>query len=63
MPRLNTEPNVVDPDGIFATLMEAYNGLSEVETNDFNTRLILLLINHIGDDDVIHEAIQLSRQE
>lgn len=57
MTTLNTEPNLTDPDGVYAALLEAHDGLSEAESAALNARLILILANHIGDEVVIREAL------
>jgi hypothetical protein len=35
--------------------------LSEVESHALNARLILILMNHIGDEAVLAEAMRLAR--
>ncbi len=56
MGELNTEPNIVDPDGFYAELISAHEGLSDDESAALNARLILLLANHVGDRDVLRQA-------
>jgi hypothetical protein len=58
---LNTEPNLPDPDGFYEALMDAHAGLSPEESSAFNARLVLLLANHIGDPDVLTEALLAAR--
>lgn len=41
--------------------MDAHQGLSESQSHLLNARLILVLANHIGDLDVLKDAIQLAR--
>ena len=57
MAALNTKPNIADPDGFYAELIGAQEGLSDAESQALNARLILLLANHIGDRRVLAEAI------
>lgn len=57
MTRLNTAPNIASPDDFYAELLAAHEGLSKAESDSFNARLILLLANHIGDRDVLSEAL------
>ncbi|NNF89790.1 MAG: DUF2783 domain-containing protein [Boseongicola sp.] len=57
MASLITTPNLGNPDDSYAALLRAHEGLSEAETHALNARLILILANHIGDLDVIEEAI------
>ena len=62
MSALVTTPNVRKPDDVYARLIDAQAGLSDAESLRFNARLILLLINHIGDEAVIAEAINAARK-
>ena len=41
--------------------MQAHEGLDESHSQLLNARLILLLANHIGDLDVLKQAIELAR--
>jgi hypothetical protein len=59
---LKREPNVDDVDGLYAAIIEAHSDLSESESRALNARLVLLLANHIGDEAVVREAIELARQ-
>jgi hypothetical protein len=49
--------NIGDADGIYERLIELHQGRSETESMRLNARLILLLINHIGDSEAVLEAI------
>ena len=59
---LNTGPNIPDPDGFYAELIAAHEGLSDDESVALNARLILLLANHIGDRAVLGEALAEARR-
>jgi hypothetical protein len=59
---LITKPNFAKPDEIYARLIATHEGLSEQESHALNARLILLLMNHIGDDAVISEALRIARE-
>jgi hypothetical protein len=59
---LQHEPNSADPDGLYASLIEAHAGLTEAESGALNARLVLVLANHIGDADVLAEAIAVARR-
>ena len=54
---LNTEPNIPDPDGFYAELIDAHEGLSDDESTAFNAHLVLLLANHIGERAVLRDAL------
>ena len=58
---LNTNPKFAKPDEIYARLIAAHEGLTEQESHAMNARLVLLLINHIGDDTVIEQALLAAR--
>ena len=61
MTTLNTAPNIDDPDGFYAELVAAHDGLTPDESAALNARLILLLANHIGDRAVLSAAMQTAR--
>lgn len=58
---LITTPNMTDPDGSYARLIATHDGLEAAESHALNARLILILMNHIGDDAVLAEAMRLAR--
>ncbi|MBB5539169.1 DUF2783 domain-containing protein (plasmid) [Rhizobium sp. WSM1274] len=58
---LETRPNFDRPDESYALLIKAHEGLSEAESHAMNARLILILMNQIGDHAVIAEALALAR--
>lgn len=59
---LVTTSQFKDPDSAFVTLIEARRGLSEQAAAALDARLVLILANHIGDMDVLSEAIALAKQ-
>ena len=58
---LITTPNLPDPDTTYALLLTAHKGLSEPQTTALNARLILILMNHIGDAGVLKQALELAK--
>jgi len=50
--------NLAKPDDVYNALVDAHKGLSDDECRAFDARLILLLVNHIGDEAVIQEALK-----
>jgi hypothetical protein len=54
---LKRDSNVPDPDGMYAAIIEAHSGLSHEDSVALDARLVLLLANHIGDAEVLREAI------
>ncbi len=57
MSMLNTKANIIEPDEFYAELIGAHEGLSKAESDALNARLVLLLANHIGDRQVLREAL------
>jgi len=53
---LNTSPNIPDPDGFYDELLNVHADLTKKQSDALNTRLVLLLANHIGDRDILREA-------
>lgn len=58
---LVTKRNLPDQDAAYAALIAAHKGLSAEESIAFNARLILILMNHVGDPGVIGEALALAK--
>ena len=62
MTALNTQPNLDQPDEMYARLLGALLVLDDAESAKVNAKLVLLLANHIGDAHVIDEAIAAARE-
>ena len=62
MGQLNLNPNFANADDFYEILITAHEGLSKIESDALNARLIILLSNHIGDLAVLERAITLARQ-
>ena len=60
---LKLSKNIYDQDAAYAALIGAHQGLSEAQSIALNARLVLILCNHIGDLDIIKQAIQLATKE
>ncbi len=63
MSKLVTDPNLRAPDDFYEALLEMHRGLTEAQSALANAKLILLLANHIGDDDVLRTAMAAAREE
>ena len=63
MSSLILTPNIDDPDGFYAELIDLHEGLSDADSQALNARLILLLANHIGDRDVLRAAFTAAKGE
>ena len=59
---LSTRSNFAKPDDAFRMIVEAHRGLNDAQSADLDAALMLILANHIGDLDVLREAIDLARQ-
>ncbi len=49
-------------DNFYEALIAAHQGLSDEQSSALNARLVLLLSNHIGDLEVLREALQVARK-
>jgi hypothetical protein len=62
MSTLNTRRNLAAPDDFYENLIDAHRDLSDTQSQALNAALVLLLSNHIGDTDVLHEALAAARK-
>jgi hypothetical protein len=58
---MNTRPNIPDPDGFYASLVAAHEGLSPEESAGLNARLVFLLANQVGDQATLLACIEAAR--
>ena len=59
---LSTSSNFEKPDDAFRAILEAHRGLSDEASADLDAALVLVLANHIGDLEVLREAIELAKR-
>ncbi|MGA8899714.1 DUF2783 domain-containing protein [Bradyrhizobium sp.] len=59
---LSTRSNFERPDDAFRAVVEAHRGLSDEESADLDAALVLILANHIGDLEILSEAIALAKR-
>jgi hypothetical protein len=62
MATLNTEPNLASPDDFYEQLIGTHRDLTDAQSAQVNARLILLLANHIGDREVLVQALAAARE-
>jgi hypothetical protein len=62
MATLNTDPNIAAPDDFYERLIATHRGLTDDQSALVNAKLILLLANHIGDPDVLAQAMAAARE-
>jgi Protein of unknown function (DUF2783) len=56
-------PNFSDGDRFYERLMDLHRELTDAESAAANARLILLLANHIGDEDILEQALELAGED
>ncbi|TAG71831.1 MAG: DUF2783 domain-containing protein [Burkholderiales bacterium] len=59
---LNTEPNMQDFDAFYEALIESHRDLTTAQSHEMNAKLVLLLANHIGELDVVRDALRRARE-
>ena len=62
MAKLIESSQFSDPDKAYVALVDAHRGLGAEASAALNARLVLVLANHIGDLDVLREAIALAKR-
>lgn len=62
MAKLVTASRFADPDAAYVALVDARRNLSDAAAAALDARLVLILANHIGDLDVLNEAIALAEK-
>lgn len=58
MADLNLTPNIDGADDFYAELLSAHEGLEKSDSDALNARLVLVLVNHIGDRAVLSQALK-----
>ncbi len=59
---MKTAANIPDPDGFYEAWVDAHEGLSDEESTDLDARLVLLLANQVGDQQVLLACIAEARE-
>jgi hypothetical protein len=57
-----TDPNIPDPDGFYAALVAAHEGLTEAQSAELNARLVFLLANQVGDQRLLLDCVAAARK-
>jgi hypothetical protein len=60
MGKLITASRFFDPDAAYRLLVEARRGLTAQQAAALDAKLVLILANHIGDAEVLEDAIALA---
>ena len=61
MARLTTTANLERPDDIYAGYIALLEGCSDAEVHTRNAKLVLALANHVGDEEVFLDALDLAK--
>lgn len=61
MSTLILTPNITNGDDFYEKLLNAHEGLSKEQSDALNARLILVLSNHIGDIDILEQALDAAK--
>ena len=61
MAELNIEPNMTQFDAFYEALIDAHRELTPAQSHQMNAKLVLLLANHIGDLDVLKDAMRRAK--
>ena len=56
------EPNVDNADDMYQAIIDMHQDLSDEQSARVNAKMILLLVNHIGDVEVVREAAVVARK-
>jgi hypothetical protein len=57
--KLCTEPRILDQDDFYARLIALHEGLSSDESHSLNCKLILLMANHIGEQEALDDLLEI----
>jgi hypothetical protein len=63
MSQLLTDPHLDAPDDFYERLVALHRDLDDAQSARVNAKLILLLANHIGDSEVLAQALALARED
>ncbi len=63
MGALITDPNMAAPDDFYEDLLGLHRDLTDAQSALVNAKLILLLANHVGDRDVLRQAMAAARED
>lgn len=61
MSQLIRSPHIADPDGFYEALIEAQRDLGDEQAEMLLAKLVLILANHVGEREVLDEALALAR--
>jgi len=59
---MRTDSNIPDPDGFYAALIAAHEGLTDSQSAELNAKLVFLLANQLGDQKTLIECVEAARR-
>lgn len=62
MSQLNLQANMTDADAFYHALANLYRDSDEERVGIISNRLIVLLANHIGDQAILQQALEIAGQ-
>ncbi|MBK8739998.1 MAG: DUF2783 domain-containing protein [Betaproteobacteria bacterium] len=62
MGALKLEPNIARPDDFYDALIALHRGLTPEQSAKVNAKLVLLLANHVGNMEVLKQALEAARE-
>ena len=60
MPKLNLSANIATPDAFYEQLLALHDGKTKEQSDAINARLILVLANHVGDAEILGQALAVA---
>ena len=63
MGTLNLEPNISRPDDFYEALIALHRDLTPEQSAKVNAKLVLLLANHVGDMEVLKQALEAAWEQ
>ena len=63
MTALTIEPNLARGDDFYELLIDTHRDLTREQSELVNCKLVLLLANHVGDLDVLRDAMSRARKD
>lgn len=59
--KIYSQPRFADMDAAYRAIIEVHRGLADEQSAALNAALVLILANHIGDQEVLVDTLALAR--
>ena len=63
MATLNLEPNIAQPDDFYEALIAIHRDRTPEQSAKVNAKLVLILANHVGDMEVLRQALAAAAED